>query len=184
LKKLILLLLLISSLFAEAKVYVGVSAGVFNETFSNIDASTSSAMSTVKIGYGNIKSYAVEFSLDYAYNRSKIFSSSPDVSKDGDKYGFNINLLKSFDWDIYVLPFVKVGFGTGILNIDRILQKDLSYGSFQLTLGTFVPISKSFDLELGYELRSTTYKGIDYIATKTSYDSVSNIAYMGINYRF
>jgi hypothetical protein len=184
LKKIILFLLLVSSLFAEARVYMGMSVGAFNETFNTIEASNSSAMATLKIGYGDIKAYAVEFSLDYAYNRSKIFSTSADVSRDGNKYGFNVSLLKSFDWDIYVLPFVRVGFGTGFLDIDRELQKNLSYGSFQGALGAFLPISNDFDLELGYEIRGTSYEAINTIVTKTSYGSVSNIAYMGINYRF
>jgi len=163
---------------------MGLSAGAFNETFDTIEASNSSAMATFKVGYGDIKAYAVEFSLDYAYNRSKIFSTSADVSRDGNKYGFNVSLLKSFDWDIYILPFVKVGFGTGFLDIDRTLQKNLSYGSFQGTLGTFVPLNNDIDLELGYEIRSTSYEAINTIVTKTSYSSLSNIAYMGINYRF
>lgn len=183
-KKLILFLLLVSSLYSEAKVYMGTSAGVFNEQFSGIEATSSSAMAAFKIGYGDIKAYAVEFSIDYAYNRSKVFSTSSEVSRDGNKYGFNVSLLKSFDWDIYVLPFVRVGFGTGFLDIDRELQTNLTYGSFQLGLGTYVPISDDFDLELGYEVRSTSYEAINTIVTKTSYDSVSNIAYMGVNYRF
>jgi len=163
---------------------MGMSAGAFNETFNTVEASNSSAMATLKVGYGDIKAYAVEFSLDYAYNRSKIFSTSSEVTRDGNKYGFNVSLLKSFDWDIYILPLVRVGFGTGFLDIDRTLQKNLSYGSFQLALGTFVPISDDFDLELGYEIRSTSYEAINTIVTKTSYGSISNIAYMGINYRF
>lgn len=183
-KKLILFLLLVSSLYSESKVYVGLSAGVFNEQFSEIEATNSSSIAAFKIGYGDIKAYAVEFSLDYAQNSSKIFSSSPNVTKDGDKYGFNVSLLKAFDWDIYVLPFAKIGFGTGFLDIDRELQKSLTYGSFQFTLGTFVPIGDDFDLELGYEIRTTSYEAINTIITNTSYDSMSNIAYMGINYRF
>ncbi len=163
---------------------MGMSAGAFNESFNEIEASNSSAMATLKIGYGDIKAYAVEFSIDYAYNRSKIFSTSSDVTRDGNKYGFNVSLLKSFDWDIYMLPFVRVGFGTGFLDIDRELQKSLSYGSFQLALGTFLPISNNFDLELGYEMRGTSYEAINTIVTKTSYGSMSNIAYIGINYRF
>ena len=163
---------------------MGASAGIFNESFNSVDATSSSAMGTLKIGYGDIKAYAVEFSVDYAYNRSKVFSTSSEVTRDGNKYGFNVSLLKSFDWDIYLLPFIRAGFGTGFLDIDRKLQKSLSYGSFQLGLGTFVPMGKDFDLELGYEIRSTSYEAINTIVTKKSHDSISNIAYMGINYRF
>ncbi|MDF1876555.1 outer membrane beta-barrel protein [Sulfurimonas sp. SAG-AH-194-L11] len=183
-KKTILFLLLISSLYAQGRVYLGVSGGLYNETFTTLEASNSSTMATLKIGYGDIKSYAVEFSLDYATNSSKIFSAPNTNSNDGNKYGFNVSLLKSFDWDIYILPFIRVGFGSGFLDIDRRLQQNLSYGSFQGSLGSFVPLSDAFDLELGYEIRSTSYEGIDTITQKTSESSLSNIAYIGVNYRF
>jgi len=184
LKKTVLFLLLLSSLYADSKIYMGLSSGVFNESFSTVEAQSSSAMATFKVGYGDIKAYAVEFSVDYANNRSKIFSSSSEVSKDGDKYGFNVSLIKSFDYDIYILPFIKVGFGSGFLDIERALQKSLAYGSFQFGMGAYLPLGEDFDIELGYEIRNTSYEAINTIVKQTSYDSVSNIAYMGINYRF
>lgn len=183
-KKIILFLLLISSLYAEARVYLGMSGGFYNETFTTLEASNSGTMATLKVGYGDIKSYAVEFSIDYAKNNSKIFSAPNSLSNDGNKYGFNVSLLKSFDWDIYILPFIRVGFGSGFLDIDRVLQKSLSYGSFQGSIGSFIPLSDNFDVELGYEIRSTSYEGIDTITQKTSESSLSNIAYIGVNYRF
>lgn len=183
-KKITLFLLLISSLYAQSQVYVGVSSGVYNESFNEIDATNSAIISTLKVGYGNKKAYSVEFSLDYMPNDSKIFSSSPDATADGDRLGFNVNLQKSFDFNIYVLPYVKVGFGTGVFSIERKLQDKLSYGSFQFTLGSYLPLSKDVDLELGYEVRHTSYEAINVIVTKTSYTSIVNIAYFGINYRF
>ncbi|MDQ7043870.1 MAG: outer membrane beta-barrel protein [Sulfurimonas sp.] len=182
--KLLLFLLLTSSLYSEAKIYMGVGAGVYHENFSDVDAVSSSAIASFKLGYGNREAYAVEFSIDYAHNRSKIFSTSEQVTRDGNKYGFNVNLIKSFDWDIYILPFIKVGFGSGFLDIDRELQKNLTYGTFDLVVGTYLPMGKHFDLELGYEMRTTSYEAINTIVKKTSYNSLSNIAYMGINYRF
>ena len=182
-KKLLLFLLLFSSLYAQSTFYVGTNYGIFNETFSELDATSSSSMATLKVGYGDIKAYAIEFSVEYADNQSKIFSSNPAIEKDGDKYGFNISLLKSFDFN-YLLPYIKVGFGTGYLDIDRSLQDSLTYGSFQLSLGSYIPLDDSFDLEIGYEIRHTSYEAINTIVTKTSYNSVNNIGYIGINYRY
>ena len=140
-------------------------------------------MATLKIGYGDIKAYAVEFSVEYARNKSKIFSSSPTASSDGNKFGFNVALMKAFDYT-YLYPFVRVGFGTGYLDVERNLEKNLTYGSFQGSVGSFIPLSDSFDIEVAYELRHTSYEAVNYIVTKTSYSSVSNIGYFGINYRF
>ena len=183
-KKITLFLLLLTTLFADATPYIGTHIGVYTEKFSEIDATSSSTLANIKIGYGERKAYAVEFSLDYLNNDAKIFSSAPSTTKDGNKIGFNVSLIKAFDFDIYVLPFVKVGFGSGVQDIDRELQKSLSFGSFQLALGTYVPLGKHFDLELGYEARHISYEAINTITTKTSYNSVMNTMYFGINYRY
>ena len=183
LKTLLLLLIFISSLFGEAKVYVGTHYALFTESFNDIDATSSSDLLAVKIGYGDIKAYAVEFSLEYAQNKSKIFSSSPTTQTDGDKIGFNVSLLKAFDFT-YLYPYVKIGFGTGYLNIQRELQDSLAYGSFEGTIGSHIPLSSSFNLEFAYEMRHNSYESINTIVTKTSYSSVSNITYFGINYRY
>jgi opacity protein-like surface antigen len=183
-KQLLLILLFISSLYADAKIYLGVSGGAYSEDFRNLDASSSAELVTLKVGYGIREAYAVEFSVDYATNNSKIFSSSSNVSSDGDKIGFNVSLMKAFDFGIYVLPFVKVGFGVGYLAIEREIQDSLSYGSFQGTLGVFLPLDEHSDIELGYEAKSNSYEYIDAIATKTSYDSTIHTAYIGVNYRF
>lgn len=183
-KILLLFFLLLSSLYAKSSIYIGTNTGIYHESFNKVKASSSGEIATFQVGYGDRKAYAVEFSLDYSQNSAKVFSSSTDVSKDGDRYGLNISLLKAFDFNIYALPFVKVGFGTGTFDIKRTLQKSLTYGTFNFTLGTFLPLSQHFDAEVGYEIRETSYESIDTIATKTSYGSLINIAYMGINYRF
>lgn len=180
-KKIILFLLLITTLFADARPYIGTHIGVYNESFSDIDATSSSTMANISIGYGERKSYAVEFSLDYLSSDAQIFSTA---GKDGNKLGFNVSLIKAFDFDIYILPFIKAGFGSGAQKIDRKLQDALSYGSFQLTLGTYVPLCKHFDMEVGYEVRHLSYESIDLGATKPSYGSAMNTLYLGINYRY
>ncbi len=183
-KNIILFLLLVSSVYSDSKVYVGLSGGAYTEVFDDVDASSSASMASLKVGYGDRKAYAVEFSVDYAQNNSKVFSTSNEVDKDGNKYGFNVSLLKAFDFDIYALPFVRVGFGSGFLDIDRALQKSLSYGTFQFGLGTFLPLNEHFDVELGYEVRHTSYEAINTIVTNTNYTSKTNTAYFGLNYRY
>ncbi len=183
-KKIILFLLLYASIHADSQPYIGLGYGISNENFTAIEAVSSSPVAILKAGYGDIKSYAVEFSLEYTMNQSKIFSSSTSSANDSNKLGFNVNLLKSFDFDIYILPFVKIGFGTGYLKINRALQKHLTYGSFNATLGTYVPLNNDIDLELGYEYRHLSYEKIDTVVEKTSYDSNLHMAYIGLNYRF
>lgn len=180
-KKITLFLLLLSTLFADARPYIGTHAGVYTESFSDIEATSSSPMANIKIGYGNRTSYAVEFSLDYLKSDAQIFSAT---GKDGDKMGFNVNLIKSFDFGIYILPFVKVGFGSGVQKINRKLQDALSYGAFEMALGTYIPMGRHFDMELGYEVSHLSYESIDLGATKPSYGSAINTLYLGINYRY
>ena len=179
-KKIILSLLLLTSLYADSKIYLGSSYGFFNEKFSDgIDAKSSSGVLKLKAGYGNREQYAIEFSVDYIDNKSNIFSTN-----DGMKYGLNIEFVKAFDLDIYILPFFKVGFGSGSLEIDRQFQDKLHYGSFNLSTGIFIPINEHFDFELGYDYKYLSYEGIDTIAKQISYDSNVNTAYFGFNIRY
>ena len=180
-KKIVLFLLIVSSTYAEdLKLYVGSSIGLYNETFTdNVDAKSSSYDVKFKVGYGNQKGYAIEFSIDYIDNKSKIFSYDDDT-----KYGFNVELLKAFDWDIYVYPFFKAGFGAGFLDINRVTQKTLNYGSYNLGIGMFIPVDKNFDFEIGYDYKYISYEGIDLIASTNKYKSNFNRAYLGFNVRF
>ncbi len=180
-KKIILFLLLLSSLYADARPYIGTHIGVYNETFSGVDTTNASTVANLSVGYGNRKSYAVEFSLNYLNNNAQIFSTS---NKDGNRLGFDIDLIKAFDFNSYIFPFVKVGFGSGIQTIERANQNSLSYGSFQLALGTYVPLGEHFDIEAGYEIRHLSYEDVNLGTTRKSYTSVMNTLYLGINYRF
>lgn len=183
-KKLLLFLLLLTSLSAQEQVYCGITSFYTQENFTNLEAKNVALRTKVKIAYGDIKSYAVEFSIESMKNSSKIFSAPGVNTLDGDMLGFNIELLKSFDLDIYVYPFIRAGFGTGAMDIKRELQSSLSYGSFNLSSGLFIPIYSDVDLELGYEYRSISYESIDTIIAKTSYKSNSNSFYFGFNVRF
>ena len=173
--------LFISSLYADAKIYVGAGTGLFNEKFSSIEATNDSNLASIKIGYGRRDSYAVEFSVDYIGKDSNIYSSN-----DGDKIGYNIDLIKAFDLGIYINPYLKAGFGAGYFNVTSDRIDDINYGSFNLGFGTYIPINESFDFEVGYSYRNTSYERSD---TRSSSDSKSylshvNIIYTGVNFRF
>ncbi len=178
-KSLFLSVLLFTSLYSDAKTYVGLNFGAFNEKFSNLEAQNSAPIVTLKVGYGDIKAYAIEFSVDRVKNSSNIFSKN-----DGNKYALNIELIKAFDFDIFTNPFFKIGFGTGRLNIARKVQDNLYSGSFNLGFGSFIPITSNIDLEIGYNYRYITYEKVDNISNKISYKSNVNIIYSGLNMRF
>ncbi len=183
-KNILLLLLLISSTYAsDAKIYFGSSVGFLNETIDDTDISASAPTAKIKIGYGVREAYAIEFSLDYTKNESRMYSTAGN-DYDGDKYGFNVDFVKGFDYDIYVLPYLKAGFGAGIFKINRKIQDKLHYGSYNIGFGTFLPVNEHFDFELGYEYRWTSYEAVDIISEQVRHSSKVNIAYLGFNIRY
>jgi hypothetical protein len=180
LKKILLFSLLITSLYSDAKVYMGVGAGYMNETFSNSASTSNTAeMGKLKIGYGVREAYAIEFSFDYLKNDSNVFSTT---GKDGDKFGMNVEFVKAFDWNIIINPYFKAGFGAGYFDINHATKSSLNYGSFNLGLGFFVPITEHFDVEVGYDYKYISYEKL----TDTSNQVNSNLngAYVGLNVRF
>ena len=111
-KKIILFSLLLTSiLYSDAKIYMGVGGGVYNETLDNTASTSISAnMARIKVGYGDREAYAIEFSVDYVDNSETLLDINGTVA-DGPRYGMNVELIKAFDFDIYINPFVKAGFG-------------------------------------------------------------------------
>ena len=183
--KILLLLVMISSLYSEAKFYIGANYGTFNESFNeDIEAYSVSQTTTLKMGYAERETYGIEFSLDYTPNNSKIFFFFLNTKTDGDRYGLNVSLSKAFDYDIYVLPFIRAGFGAGFLDIDRVLDDKLYYGSFNVGAGLLLPINDNFDFELGYDYRYSSYEAIDMVAEKLLFTSNIGIAYFGFNIRY
>ena len=186
-KKITLFLLLISSLYSsssDTKFYLGTSYGYLNESFSDpinnsgkSISSISAQTAKVKFGYGIRDSYAVEFSIDYAQKDKNVFSSN-----DGDRYGLNLEVMKAFDWDIYINPFFKGGFGAGFLDIDNTTNSSLSYSSYNLGLGCFIPVTEYLDFEIGYSYKFTSYEKISNTSKKLN--SNINIGYLGVNVRF
>ncbi len=180
-KKITLLLLLITSLYSnpsDAKIYLGTSYGYLNESFSESEYKSISAQTAkVKIGYGIRDSYAVEFSIDYTQKDKNVFSTN-----DGDRYGLNLEIMKAFDFDIYINPFFKAGFGAGYLDIDNTDNNSLRYSSYNLGFGCFIPVNEYFDFEVGYSYKFTSYEKIS--QTSKELNSHINIGYLGVNVRF
>lgn len=192
-KIIILFVLLATSLYAESKIYVGTGLGYTFETFSD-DISGNDAGSNLakfKIGYGEREAYAIEFSLNYIDNQSTTFSASN--SSDGAKYGLNVELMKAFDFDIFILPYFKAGFGAGFLNVSGLddgaaspkAVKSLRYSSLNLGLGFLIPINEHFDFEIGYDYKSVSYEKPDKTDPLVNQvKSNSNAGYIGFNARF
>lgn len=175
-KKILLLSLLLSSLaFGEAKIYMGGGYTYYSEQMdmpnSPLTKTSSSNSGRIKLGYGERDAYAIEVSLDY-------------INADATKYAFDVNLVKAFDWDIYVNPYVKVGFGGGMMEKDDTTSQSLSYGSFNLGSGLFVPINEHVDFEVAYEYKNLSYEKADVAPTTESRSSHVNIGYVGCNLRF
>ena len=179
-KKIILFSLLLTSLWAsEAKVYTGFSGGYMQEAFSDDITTNEAEMGKFKIGYGIREAYAIEFSLEYLKNQSTLFSTS---GEDGDKFGLSVELVKAFDWDIFVLPYFKAGFGAGFFDIQHATKSSLNYGTYNLGLGFFIPINEHFDVEVGYDYKYVSYEKIE--ATGKDITSHLNGGYIGFNVRF
>jgi len=182
LKKILFLTLLISSLFAESQLYLGAGYNYYNEQYTNNSMESVSLSDngfTLKVGYGERKAYAVEFSVDYIDHAD--YSATPIIGHA--KYGFNVAMLKAFDFDIYLYPYLKVGMGTGILDNFGEAEKSLQFGSFNLAGGVFIPIDKTFDIEISYDYRYTTYQK-ENSDLETNNKSDVNCIYIGINTRF
>ena len=162
-KKVIIFLLLLTSLYSDAKIYTGLGIGFLNEKFSDKENTSNSAeMAKFKIGYGIRSSYAIELSLDYLKNESNVFTQN-----DGSKFGINVELIKAFDkvfsYDIYIKPYFKAGFGAGYFTIEDQDKNSLKYGSFNTGLGFFIPINEHFDIEVGYDYKYLSYQKFEAI---------------------
>jgi len=175
----LLLFLSFTSLYADAKTYIGVGiARVSEKIDSQVDPIINSEV-FAKIGYGERESYAAEISINYLQNKSKIF-----LDSDAQKLGFNIALMKAYDFGIYVNPFLKAGFGAGTLKTDvDTNNQSLTYGSFDLGTGFFIPLSNQVDLELGYRYQFVSYEKIDLTSSDIPSSYISGL-YLSYNIRF
>jgi len=169
---------------SDAKIYLGTSYGYLNESFSDTvnhsgkDISSVSAQTAAfKIGYGIRDAYAVEFSVEYTQKDKDVFSQN-----DKDRYGINLEVMKAFDWNIYINPFFKGGFGAGYLKIDNPNNSSLSFSSYNLGAGFFIPVNEHLDFEVGYKYKFTSYEKIE--DSEDKLHSHINIGYLGVNVRF
>ena len=164
---------------------MGVGGGIYNETLDD-DAKTSISanMARVKVGYGIREAYAIEFSVDYVDNSEQLLDINGTVAN-GAKYGLNVELIKAFDFGIYINPFVKAGFGMGYMKTTVEDGEDtLSYGTYNLGAGTFIPMGEHFDLELGYDYKYTSYQKVKQLSDAKIQKSMSHTGYIGVNVRF
>ena len=175
-KKIILFLLFLGTFsFGDSKFYIGTGAGYSNVTtnlgVSLEDEQFNEEVFRVKLGYGDREAYAVEISTDY-------------INSDEKKYAFDISILKAYDLGIYINPFAKVGFGAGVLDEQNNQNQSLTYGSFHIGGGIFIPINEHFDIEVAYEYKNRSYQKaneLDYTQSRTSH---INFVYAGINFRY
>ncbi len=201
LKIIIFFTLFVTSLLAEGGAYFGVNYGVYNESFKERDTpSITSSTMAVKIGYGLRNAYAVELNIEKTQNlgTSIVDGSGNDIEvKPDSKLGINVALLKAFDPDIYVLPFIKAGFGAGKVGVvatgldlegKPIPVNSLKYGSFNIGLGLFIPLGENYEIEIAYDYKYLSYENLDSSTTSNErgpeFQSHVNSSYVGLNYRF
>jgi len=201
LRNIILFILLSTSLFAGATTYMGYAFGINNEAFSKgSDETVTSDMMKLKFGYGIRDAYAIELSVQKTNNKASNIidaSANPIQIKENTKYSVNIEFVKSWDLGIYILPLVKAGFGAGFIDIsaqgknlqgDPVPVSSLSFGSFNIGTGFYIPMGKHFDFEVIYDYRYQSYQNLDASTTSTQkgpeFESQVHIGYIGLNYRF
>lgn len=174
-----------SFLYSDAKIYMGVGGGIYSETLDDTAKTNISAnMARVKFGYGDREAYAVEFSVDYIDNSEQLLDINGTVAN-GTRYGLNVELIKAFDLGIYINPFVKAGFGMGYMETTVDGGNDtLSFGTFNLGAGTFIPMGEHFDLELAYDYKYTSYQKVQQLSDADIQKSMSHTGYIGVNVRF
>lgn len=180
-KILLLFFTIFAPLFAQAQLYIGSNIGYQYEIFyaNNKKAFNNAQNITLKAGYGDISNYGVELSLDYTKNNSNIISTN-----DSDRFGFNIDILKAFDFDIFFNPYIKAGFGSGYMEVDRTGSSSITYGSFNVGGGLFIPISKHLDLEFGYVYKHLSYENINLLDEIQKPTAQQQTSYAGFNFRF
>ncbi|WP_345972514.1 outer membrane beta-barrel protein [Sulfurimonas diazotrophicus] len=182
----VIMALCLGVLHAEATLHVGLGGIAGSENFrvknpGISDRKTSATLQGVqlKLGYGSIRSYAVELDLGYGRYDKNIFS-----ERDSDYVYFDISLIKAFDLEWGFYPFFKLGFGTGELEVRRTVTKSVSSGSFFAGLGGYLPLGAGFDLEASVIYRGKSWEDLDMISNQTETTSSIFEPYIGINFRF
>jgi opacity protein-like surface antigen len=160
---------------------MGLGGGYQNESFAGdySDIDNSPYFGAIKFGYGDIRAYNVEVVINYIDNQSKIFSND-----DSDKYGMDIMFTKALNLSKYIYPYARAGMGAGEMKVDREFEDKITYSSYNIGLGAYIPLVAGMEFEINYEYRYTSYKAVDFINDKLELESHVNQVYMGVNYRF
>ena len=186
-KKLLLFLTTISVLYGfqyDAKFYVGIGGGMQNESLVDDkylkDDTNSPAFGSIKFGYGDIKAYSIEILLNYVANQTNVFSAD-----DGSRYGLDVAVIKAFNFTDIAYPYIRGGFGAGEMSVKDIQSDDkLSFSSFNIGTGAYIPLTESIDMEISYEYRFTSYESIYFNEEEIRPQSHINQLYLGVNYRY
>ena len=177
---------LLSTLYADATVYVGAGGIMGREIFEvknpGLPVREKRAVlkgGELKVGYGDMRSYAVEMNVGYGYYNQNIYAGR------GNTYSYaDVSLIKAFDFDSGFYPFFKLGFGTGELDISRTLSNSMSSGSFFGGIGAYLPLGFGCDMELSVLYRDKSWEDLDMIGAQVESDSYLFEPYFGLNYRF
>ncbi len=170
---------------ADERVIIGAGAGWVNEDFSFTNSQgektvgSSAAIENLKIGYGDIKKYAITFTVSYSEYSQNLFSLN-----DGSKMNLDIDLIKSFDLNSSFIPFVSMGMGVGHMTVERELENYVEGGSFQVGTGLYYQIAPYMDLELNIQYKWAHWTSLDFISTKPETSSTSLLGTLGVNFRF
>jgi len=185
-KKTVLTLLIAAVAWADAGPYFGVGATGGSETFTVSNPGVPKREETallqaaaVKFGYGEMEAYAIEFLLGYGRYDQNIFSTN-----DRDYFFFDLSLIKAFETPWKIFPFIKVGFGTGELSVERASTQSLSSGSWFGGGGVYWPLGMGFDLETSVVYKLQRWQGLDMIGAEVTTYSRRIEPYVGINWRF
>ncbi len=185
-KKLILIILMSVAAWAQAGIYTGFGTSYSSEHFTAIstgfeEKTMSAAMQSVKVkaGYGVRGGYAIEVALGYGEYDKNIFSDN-----DGEFISLDLDIIKSFDFDLGFQPFIKLGFGAGYMTVDRVLESSLANGSFQVGGGVYIPLGSSFEIEMNVIYRGRNWENVDLIGDPAEVSTSVVEPYIGLNYRF
>ena len=176
--------LFIGSLSADAKVFIGLKTALTNETYEvnyrgqDESVDVSALAYGVKLGYGNIRSYALEVSFLAQKFDKNVFSDSDSVN-----YLIDFDLIKSFDFGFDLLPFIKAGFGTGEMYVNRNIETYVNNGYFKIGGGVYYTFYDVVDIELGTVYFNSSWTSLD-LGSELKSTSNGYRPYGAINVRF
>jgi hypothetical protein len=175
-----------SALLADATGYVGLGGvmGIDSVTLTNPGEAAQHTTANlqavqIKAGYGNVHGYGIEFDVGYGYYDKNIFS-----VQDKSYTYFDLSMIKAFDFGVGFYPFLKLGYGTGTLEVKRALTNSVYSGTFFAGVGAYIPVAYGFDVEASVIYGSQSWEGLNMIGSEVVTNSTVVVPYLGLNYRF